>query len=323
MYVSGVMGIRAGSGSGRTGPGEAHGAMAITGAGGLIGSALVRRLKAGGHPVLRLVRRTPAAAGEIEWDPGSKDEPIPVLEGIEAVIHLSGEPIAARWTPDRLRRMEASRVGSVQRLAGGISRLSRPPRVFLCASATGYYGSRGDETLDESSPPGHGVLPRLCEKWEAAAAPLAGQGIRVVHMRLGPVLSPAGGFLARMLPVFRLGLGGPLGAGRQILSWIHIEDAVAAAQHVLRKSGIRGPVNFTSPAPVSNADFARALGRALRRPARLRVPAFVLRAIWGAMAGETLLASARVLPRALLDSGFRFRFPRIGPALSDVLGQGI
>jgi len=299
----------------------------ISGGSGLIGSALIERLlrrddpSATPHEVLRLVRREPRpGAGEIPWDPEAGRLDPAALEGLDAVVHLAGENIAGgRWTQARKRRLYESRVLGTGLLCRTLARLAKPPRILLSASAIGYYGNRGEEELDETSPPGTGFLARLCRDWEAAAEPAAAAGTRVVLMRTGVVLARHGGALAKMLPLFRLGLGGRLGSGRQYLSWITLEDVAAAIEHLLKVDGLEGPVNLVSPQPATNRDLTAALGRALRRPALLPVPALLLRLAMGDMAEEMLLSSARLLPRRLLAAGFSFGDPELDSAVSRLL----
>ena len=298
--------------------------IAVTGAGGFIGRPLVSRLAAAGHDVRRLVRRAPAAADEIAWDPDAGAIDLAALEGVQAVVHLGGESIAeGRWTAKRRARIRDSRVGPTRLLAGALARLEPRPGVFVAASAMGIYGDRGEEWLDESSSPGTGFLAEVAREWEAAAAPAAKAGIRVVHARTGIVLAPHGGALAAMLPIFRLGLGGRLGNGRQWWSWITLEDAVGAIVHAVLHAGVRGPCNLVSPAPARCAELARALGRALGRPALLPAPAFALRMVLGAsQADELLLASARVRPAVLERTGFGFAGRDLDAALAGMLRKG-
>lgn len=298
--------------------------VAVTGAGGFIGRPLAAALAAGGHEVRRLVRRSTRAPDEIAWDPAAGALDRAALAGVEAVVHLAGESIAGgRWTASRRARIRDSRVGPTRLLAEALAALEPRPRVFVSASATGIYGDRGDEWLDESSPAGKGFLAEVARAWEGAAGPAARAGIRVVHPRTGLVLAPHGGALAAMLPVFRLGLGGPLGGGRQWWSWVSLRDAVGAIVHALGHDGVRGPFNVVAPAPVRCAAFARALGAALRRPALLPAPAFALRIVLGSgQADELLLAGQRVRPAALERSGFAFADPELGPALAGLLRPG-
>lgn len=288
----------------------------------MLGTAVRRALDTNGIPNLQLVRRKPAAEGEIQWRPAS-DPAIPdtaPLEGASAAIHLSGANVSAhRWTASYKREMIASRVDSTRRLATALAGLRKPPRVFVVASAIGIYGDRGDEILDESSQPGSGFLADLCEQWEAAAEPAGRAGIRVVHPRFGVVLGPGEGALKQMLPPFRFGLGARIGSGRQWMSWVGLEDLVAAVLFTLERQEIEGPVNVTAPNPVTNADFTAALGRQLHRPALLSVPPFAMKLLFGQMADEALLASARVEPRKLLENGFRFAQPKLDQALAAAL----
>ena len=288
----------------------------------MLGTALRQALEARDDVVLQLVRRDPEAAGQIEWDPIAL---APVadtrsLEGMAAAIHLSGANVAAhRWTPHYKREMWLSRVESTRVLATMLASLRQPPKTLLVASATGVYGNRGEEVLDESSQPGAGFLADLCREWEAAARPAAEAGIRVVNLRFGVVLGPGPGALTKMLPLFRLGLGGRLGSGRQWMSCIGLADAVAAILFAVNAVELAGPVNLTAPHPVTNAEFARSLGLAVHRPAVVSAPAFALRLALGAMADEALLASARVFPAKLAKLGFRFTYPTVDSALAAAL----
>lgn len=294
----------------------------ISGSHGLIGSTAARVLADRGHRIVRLVR-TPDAAfpDQVGWDPARDQIDAPALEGTDAVIHLAGENIAGgRWTAARKARIRDSRVRGTRLVAGTLARLSRKPRVLICASAIGYYGDRGAEILVEDSAPGIGFLADVCREWEAAAAPARDAGIRVVHLRTGVVLSASGGALTRLLPIFRLGLGGPLGSGRQFMSWITLDDVVAAIGHLLTQD-VRGPVNLTSPHPVTNREFTATLGRFLRRPTPFPVPAPLLWVALGEMAGD-LLASQRAHPAALLDSGYAFRHPDLEQGMRHVLAPG-
>jgi len=293
----------------------------VTGSTGLIGSALVQTLASRHYDVHRLVRSAPQPGRpEIRWDPGTGQIRSAELEGFEAVVHLAGENLAqGRWTETVKQRIRQSRVQSTRLLGETLARLRRRPRVLVSASAVGYYGDRGEELLDESSSPGSGFLADLCREWEAATEPAAAAGIRVVLMRTGIVLARHGGALRKMLPLFRLGLGGRLGSGRQYMSWITLHDQIEAIEYILINEAIAGPVNLVSPQPVNNREFTRALGRVLRRPTILPVPAMVLRLAFGQMADEALLASARVMPRRLSAAGYRFADPELEPALREVL----
>lgn len=294
----------------------------LSGASGMLGGSLRRALAALGTPTLQLVRSETAAQGQLPWNPAATRAVADpgALEGCAAAIHLSGANVAGqRWTAAYRREMMASRVDSTRALATLLAGLRTPPQALLVASAVGYYGDRGDELLDETSLPGKGFFADLCRQWEAAAQPAVEAGIRVVHLRFGVVLGPGPGALARMLPIFRLGLGGRLGSGRQWMSWISVEDAMRALLFVLETPSLAGPVNLTAPSPVTNADFTRLLARQLRRPAFLPAPAFALRLALGQMADEALLASTRAVPSRLLVEGFRFAHPTVDKALAAAL----
>jgi uncharacterized protein (TIGR01777 family) len=297
--------------------------IAVTGSTGLIGSALVPLLRSRGHDVSRVVRGTPAVGThDLAWDPARGKLDTDALEGVDAVVHLSGEPVDHRWTTGHKAKIRQSRVDSTRFLAETMTALRRPPRVFVSASAIGIYGSRGAEWLDESSSAGNDFLARTAQDWEAAADPARKAGIRVVHPRFGIILSPDGGALAKLLGPFRLGAGGKIGTGTQWLSWIARDDATAALQFLIDDPGILGPVNIVAPNPETNEQFARTLGHVLGRPAVATVPAVALRLMFGAeMAESTVLASQRVRPKALDEHGFRFRFPHLEPALRHELGK--
>ena len=289
--------------------------VALSGASGLIGSALVRSLEADGSRCHRLVRGRPSGSAELEWRPENGLAASEAASGLDVLVHLAGENVAAgRWTAERRSRISASRGPATRRLVESLRRLERPPRVFVCASAVGYYGDRGNELLEEDSTSGAGFLASVCREWEAAARTAGAVCERVAILRFGVVLSTRGGALARMLPPFRLGLGGRLGSGRQYFPWIHIDDAVAAIRHVMERD-IRGPVNLVAPEPVTNSHLTRAITGTLRRPALLPVPSPALRLAFGEMARETLLASARVVPKVLQETGFSYRCPTLGAAL--------
>jgi uncharacterized protein (TIGR01777 family) len=291
----------------------------LSGASGMLGTALRQALAGRGSSIVQLVRRDPSAADELRWDPSAR-KPVAdsqPLEGVRAAIHLSGASVAGhRWTDAYKREMVASRVKSTQTLASVLSSLRQPPAALITASAAGFYGDRGNERLDERSSPGSGFLADLCRDWEAASQPAVVAGIRVVHPRLGVVLGAQAGALARMLPLFRLGLGGPLGSGRQWMSWISLQDAVAALLFLIDTPALTGPFNLTAPEPVTNSEFTQALSRAVHRPAVLPAPAFALRLAFGQMADEALLASARVYPARLIRAGFRFAHPTVAEALA-------
>jgi uncharacterized protein (TIGR01777 family) len=295
--------------------------VAVTGASGLVGSALVPFLTTGGHRVSRLVRRIPGD-GEIGWQPGRGVLDPRALEGVDAVIHLAGESIAGgRWTPARKAALRESRTGPTALLATAMAQLDRRPATLVSVSATGLYGSRGDEVLDDDSRPGTGFLADLAQAWEAAAEPAERAGIRVTHPRFGIVLSPAGGALGKMLPAFLAGGGGPLGSGRQWMPWSAIDDSVGMLHFALADTRVRGGFNAVAPTPVTSATFARALGRVLHRPACLPVPAAALRLLFGEMADATLLASARAVPAALQRWDYAFRHPDLERALRHLLGR--
>jgi uncharacterized protein len=297
--------------------------IAATGATGLVGSALRAFLSTGGHTVFRLVRPAKVAVPEdIPWDPASASLEAARLEGLDAVIHLAGESIGSgRWTAARKERILASRVESTRLLAKTLATLGTPPRVLLCASAVGWYGDRGDEDLDDASGPGRGFLADVCREWEAAAAPAVDRGIRVVHLRFGVILSAAGGVLARMVPPFLVGAGGPAGSGRQQVSWISLDDVLGAVEFAVFRQDLAGPVAVTAPNPVPNAELARTLGRVLRRPALAPLPSAAVRLLFGEMGTSLLLEGQRVRPGKLLGAGFRFRHPGLEGALRFELGR--
>lgn len=295
----------------------------VVGASGLVGSAFAPFLTSGGHDV-RCVGRTksPGRSNAFVWDYARRQIEDAALDGTDVVVNLAGENIGTRWTPAKKRAIRASRVDATRFLSERLAAMQKPPATFVCASAVGYYGDRGDEQLTESSARGSGTLAELCEAWEEATAPARARGIRVVHVRFGLVLSPRGGPLARMLPPFRLGLGGKLAHGRQFMSWVSIEDVIGILNHVLLDESLEGPVNAVAPQPLTNAEFTRTLGRVLNRPTLFPVPAFALRTLFGEMADDVLLASARVLPEKLMQSGYEFRDPDLESALRHLLGRG-
>ena len=298
------------------------GTVLLSGGSGMVGRAVRGALLERGIGVLQLVRHEPRAAGELQWKPDGVT-PFPdtePLEGVRAAIHLSGANVAAhRWTAAYKREIWQSRVQSTRALAEALAGLCRPPETLIVASATGIYGDRGDALLDETSAPGEGFLADVCREWEAAALPAVKAGIRVVHARFGVVLGRGEGALAKMLPLFRLGLGGRLGSGRQWVSWVSLEDVVGVILFALDTAGVQGPVNVTAPNPVTNAQLTQALAKAVHRPAILPAPAFALRLALGEMADDALLASARAVPRKLSEAGFRFAYPTIEEALARVV----
>jgi hypothetical protein len=293
----------------------------ITGATGLIGTSLSAFLTTGGHAVTPLVRRPAAAAGEARWWPEPDAASRTALAACDAVVHLAAANIAhRRWSPEWKREVRESRVAATAALCRTLADLPRKPAVLVCASGAGVYGDRPGETLTEESTAGEGFLPDLARDWEAAIAPAADAGIRVVLLRIGIVLTPAGGALARMLPAFRLGAGGPVGDGRAVTSWVALDDVLGAVLHALAHN-VDGPINVTAPAPVTSAEFAATLGRVLRRPALLPVPRAAVAALYGEMGTTLLFTSARVLPARLQAAGFEFRYPALEPALRHVLGR--
>lgn len=294
--------------------------IAVTGASGFLGVSLVAALKAEGAEVLKLVRRK-ASAGEISWNPAEGKIDAQALEGMDAVVHLAGEGIAGLWTRSKRRRILESREAGTRFLAETLAKLNRPPAVLVSASAVGYYGDAGETALTESSPPGEDFLARVCVAWEAGTRPAADAGIRIVHTRFGLILDHRGGALRLMLPIFRLGLGGRLGSGRQWMSWISLHDAIRAIRFALTTENVIGPFNTTTPHPVRNAEFTRILARSVRRPAVLAVPSFLLRTLTGGMADALLLPSQRALPQRLLEHGFEFEQPTLESAVSESGGR--
>lgn len=301
--------------------------VAVTGATGLIGSALCKDLSKDGVEVLAITRRPSDIGGllkPVRWDPerGFDSAALAALEGVDAVVHLAGESIAKRWSAAQKERIRASRVQGSRTLVEALKKLAKRPSVLVAASAVGYYGDTGDQELDESSPAGSGFLPDVCKAWEAETARAAEAGVRVAQLRIGIVLSSKGGALREMLTPFKLGLGGPVGSGRQWMSWVHIEDVVGAIRFALESASLTGPVNVTAPRPERSADFTRALGKVLKRPAFLPAPGFALKLAFGEMAQGLLLEGQKVLPRALEKAGYAFKHPELEPALADVTRSG-
>ncbi|WP_406389540.1 TIGR01777 family oxidoreductase [Streptomyces sp. NBC_00887] len=293
--------------------------IAVTGSTGLIGAALVRSLRADGHEVVRLVRRPAATGDEVEWDPKRQYVDVAGLVGCDAVVHLAGAGVGDhRWTPAYKREIRDSRVLGTAAIAEAVASLDEPPKVLLCGSAIGYYGDTGDRAVDESAPPGKGFLPSVCVEWEEATAPAEEAGVRTVHARTGLVVAREGGAWGRLFPLFRAGLGGRLGNGRQYWSFIALHDHVAAMRHILDTESLSGPVNLTGPSPATNGQVTAAMGRVLRRPTLFTAPAPALRVALGEFA-EDVLGSQRVLPGQLLDSGFSFAFPGIDAAVRAAL----
>jgi uncharacterized protein (TIGR01777 family) len=297
--------------------------IAVTGATGLIGSTLCERLRKEGNEVLVISRRKGLSSpyAVVPWDPKDGELDARRLEGIDALVHLAGESIAKRWTPAQKERIRASRVEGTRLLVDGLRKLSKPPSVMVGSSAVGFYGNRGDEDLDETSGPGRGYLTEICQAWEAETARASELGTRVVSLRTGIVLSTKGGALAQMLLPFKLGLGGPVGSGKQWMSWIHIDDVVGGFRFALQQAKLSGVANLTAPRPARNAEFTKALGRALGRPAFLPAPGFALKLIFGEMAQHLLLDGQKVLPRRLEGAGYRFQHTDLDEALSDVLSS--
>ena len=295
----------------------------LSGASGLIGSAVGRAAHEAGMEVTTLVRRHGlVGSGTVYWNPekaASAVHPM-VLEGMDAVVHLSGASIGRRWTRAWRKEIVASRVETTRSLCASLERVRERPRALLVASAVGIYGDRGDEVQTKASAPGDGFLAETCKAWEDAAAKASELGVRVVHLRFGVVLDRRGGALGKMLPVFRLGLGGKLGSGRQWMSWVSLRDVVRAVMFLMERDDLAGAFNVTAPHAVTNGEFTRALGAALHRPTVMTAPASLLRAVLGEMAEETLLASERATPRRLMDAGFRFEDEEIGAALKVLLG---
>ncbi len=291
----------------------------VTGSTGLVGSALVPLLATHGHDVVGLRRYTESAKDQEGWDPNTGRITVSNT-ALDALVHLAGENIAGgRWNAARKSRIRDSRVDGTRRLAETLAGQAQRPHTLVVASAIGYYGDRGDERLIESSDAGEGFLPEVCHAWEAATAPARDAGIRVVHLRIGIVLTPAGGALAQMLLPFKMCVGGVIGPGRQYMSWIALDDVLAAIRHALQTETLDGPVNAVAPQPVTNAEFTSTLGRVLRRPTVMPLPAFFARLAFGEMADALLLSSTRVQPARLEETGFTFQYPELEAALRHVL----
>jgi uncharacterized protein (TIGR01777 family) len=294
----------------------------VSGSSGLVGGALTAFLTTGGHEVLRLVRKSSEQDNAILWNPSAGQIDRAALEGIEAVVHLAGEGIATRrWSVAQKARILDSRVQGTRLLCEAITELETPPQTFVCASAVGFYGDRGEETLDETSGVGTGFLADVCQQWEAACEPAREKGIRVVNLRTGMVLSPQGGALKSMLLPFKMCVGGVVGAGKQFWSWIALDDLVGAIHHALTCDDLSGPVNATAPNSVTNREFTKTLGKVLRRPTIFPMPAFAARLALGEMADELLLPSVRAQPKRLQETGYEFRYPDLEGALRHVLGR--
>ncbi len=293
----------------------------VSGATGLVGRALSRRLEADGHVVRRMVRNaSPHSSEAVYWDPAKGILSPDDLEDLDTVVHLAGEPIASgRWTPERKARIRDSRVKGTQLLCERLLACKKPPATLIAASAMGYYGNRGDEVLTEDSAAGSGFLAEVCQAWEERTEAARDGGIRVVNLRIGLVLSGSGGALSKMLPPFKCGLGGTLGGGKPWMSWIHLDDLVGAIVHAIDTTTLSGPVNGVAPSPVTNKTFTKTLGAVLGRPTFLPAPTPVLRTVLGEMADEMLLASTRIKPDRLITSGYTFAFPELEGALRDLL----
>jgi uncharacterized protein (TIGR01777 family) len=290
----------------------------VSGVSGPIGSALLPSLQASGWSVVRLVRGRATSKDQIAWDPAKPISPDPV-SGFDAVIHLAGESIFGRWTAGKKLRIRGSRVDGTTNLAQALANAEEKPKVFVSGSAIGYYGNRGDELLREEDAPGTGFLAEVCQEWEEATTPAVQADIRTAHLRTGVVLSPEGGALGAMLPPFKIGMGGRIGDGRQWMSWVHVQDMVGAINHILKNDLLQGPVNMVAPKPVTNAEFTRTLAGVLSRPAILPVPAFAVKAVFGEMGTELLLASQKVEPGKLISSGYPFRYRELKAALGALL----
>jgi uncharacterized protein (TIGR01777 family) len=292
----------------------------VSGSHGLVGAALVESLAAAGHEVFRLVRYAPHSKTEIEWSPDRYSIALARIEGFDAVVSLAGESIAeGRWTDEKKQRIRDSRVKGTKLLGDALANLTAPPKTFVCASAIGYYGNRGDEILNETSAPGSDFLSQVCVDWENATALATEKGIRVVNARFGIILDQNGGALKKMLPPFRMGVGGKIGNGKQWMSWIALADVIGALNFALVHEMLRGPANFVAPNPVTNAEFTKTLGKVLSRPTLFPIPAFGIRLLFGEMGETLLLGSLRVEPQQLKSTGYQFQYPQLEPALRDIL----
>ncbi len=291
----------------------------IGGSSGLVGTALIKSLEAGGHEIFRLVRRAPNSRTEVEWSPDRYSIALARIEGFDAVVNLAGESIAERWTDEKKRKIRESRVKGTKLLGDALANLTTPPKTFICASAIGYYGNRGDEILTEESAPGDDFLAEVCAEWEKATALATEKGIRVVNARFGIILDTEGGALKKMLPPFRMGLGGRVGSGKQWMSWIALDDVIGGLNLSLTNESLRGPVNFVAPNPVTNAEFTTTLGKVLSRPTFLPIPEFGVRLAFGEMGEALLLGSQRVAPSKLDKASYAFRYPGLVEALQKVL----
>lgn len=294
----------------------------ISGSHGLVGQALIKALEPDGHEIYQLVRRAPHSEREIEWSPDRYSIAISRIEGFDAVYHLAGESIASgRWNDEKKKKIRESRTKGTKLLSDALANLDQPPKTLISASATGYYGNRGDELLTETSPPGNGFLADICVEWEKATDHAKEKGVRVVNTRFGIILDKEGGALAKMLPPFRMGIGGRIGDGKQWMSWIALDDVISALQFVLTNESLQGPVNFVAPNPVTNAEFTKTLGRVLSRPTFFPIPAFGVRLAFGEMADALLLSSQRVKPTKLADSRYQFTYSNLEGALRSILAN--
>ena len=294
--------------------------VAIAGASGFLGGAFARHLSNAGHTVRRIGRLSSRGV-DFQWDLDAGRLDPAALDGADAVINFAGATIAQRWTREHKQAILTSRVRSTEVLAKRMVAVRSPPRVFVSTSAVGFYGSRGDEVIDESSGPGRGFLADVVQRWEQAATPASDAGVRVVHPRLGLVMHPDGGVLAKLIPVYNLGGGGKIGKGTQWMSWIGLHDMMRALDFVMQTESIRGPVNVSAPNPLTNAQFSHTLGEVLHRPALATVPEFAIKLMFGEMGEETLLSGQRVVPKCLSDNGFRFDYPELAGALLHELGK--
>ena len=294
--------------------------IALSGSHGFIGSAVAKSLLGAGHQVTPILRGESAVEGGIAWSAQGAYVDTAKLEGIEAVVHLAGDSIQGRWTPKKKARILESRQKGTRLLSEALAKLAKPPREFVCASAVGYYGDRGDELLSEESEPGGGFLAQVCREWEMATEPAAKKGIRVVNLRIGVVLGAGGGALAAMLLPFKMGVGGRVGSGKQYMSWIALDDVAGIFEHALATESLQGPVNAVGPSPARNAEFTKALGKVLSRPTIFPLPAFVVKLVFGQMGEELLLGSQRVEPGRLAASGYKFRYPELEGALRRAVG---
>ncbi len=292
----------------------------VSGSHGLVGSALIKRLEDEGHEISRLVRHYPNSSSEIEWSPDRYSIALARIEGFDAVVSLAGESIAeGRWTDDKKRRIRESRVKGTKLLGDALANLTVPPKTFICASAIGYYGNRGDELLTEASAPGNDFLSDVCVEWEKATALATEKGIRVVNARFGVILDTEGGALKKMLPPFRMGVGGKIGSGKQWMSWIALDDVVDGIKFALANDSLKGPVNFVAPNPVTNAEFTKTLGKVLSRPTLFPIPAFGIKLLFGEMGEALLLGGQRVGPERLKSGGYRFQYDELSGALHHLL----